>query len=106
MTNLTAVQKLAQLLMHIEGAYAPNTIRAYKADMSEFIRYCSENSTYALPAAPVDIAKFLQTTMSNGIKSATIRRKVASISAVHRLSNFEDPTKHPEVKLCVRKINR
>jgi len=44
--------------------------------------------------------------MSNGIKSATIRRKVASISAVHRLSNFEDPTKHPEVKLCVRKINR
>ncbi len=44
--------------------------------------------------------------MSNGIKSATIRRKVAPISAVHRLSNFEDPTKHPEVKLCVRKINR
>ena len=74
--------------------------------MSEFIRYCTENSTCALPAAPVDIAKFLLTTMSNGIKSATIRRKVASISAVHRLSNFEDPTKHPEVKLCVRKINR
>jgi len=44
--------------------------------------------------------------MSYGIKSATIRRKVASISAVHRLSNVDDPTKHPEVKLCVRKINR
>lgn len=44
--------------------------------------------------------------MSNGIKSATIRRKVASISAVHRLTNFEDPIKHPEVKPCVRKINR
>jgi site-specific recombinase XerD len=88
------------------GRYAPNTIRAYKADMSEFIRYCTENSTCALPAAPVDIAKFLLTTMSNEIKAATIRRKVASLSAVHRLSNFEDPTKHPEVKLCVRKINR
>ena len=24
----------------------------------------------------------------------------------HRLSNLADPTKHPEVKLCVRKINR
>ncbi len=74
--------------------------------MTEFIRYCAENSTFALSANPVDIAKFLLTTVSNGIKSATIRRKVASISAVHRLSNFEDPTKHPEVKLCVRKINR
>ena len=106
MFDFNAWQQLEQLLLHIEGAYAPNTIRAYKADMSEFIRYCTENSTCALPAAPVDIAKFLLTTMSNGIKSATIRRKVASISAVHRLSNFEDPTKHPEVKLCVRKINR
>jgi len=104
--NITSSARLAQLLIHIEGAYAPNTIRAYKADMSEFIHYCAENSACALPAAPVDIAKFLMTTMSNGIKSATIRRKVASISAVHRLSNFEDPTKHPEVKLCVRKINR
>ncbi len=106
MFDFNSWQQLEQLLLHIEGAYAPNTIRAYKADMTEFIRYCTENSSCALPATPVDIAKFLQTTMSNGIKSATIRRKVASISAVHRLSNFEDPTKHPEVKLCIRKINR
>ncbi len=104
--DITSSARLAQLLIHIEGAYAPNTIRAYKADVSEFIRYCTENSICALPANPVDIAKFLLTTMSNGIKSATISRKVASISAVHRLSNFDDPTKHPEVKLCVRKINR
>ena len=104
--NYTTCQQLERLWLHIEGAYAPNTIRAYKADMSEFIRYCTENSTCALPATPEDIAKFLLTTMSNGIKSATIHRKVASISAVHRLYNFEDPTKHPEVKLCLRKINR
>ncbi len=104
--NYTTCQQLERLWQHIDGAYAPNTIRAYKADMGEFLRYCTENSTCALPAAPVDIAKFLLTTIPNGIKSATIRRKVASISAVHRLSNFDDPTKHPEVKLCARKINR
>jgi site-specific recombinase XerD len=104
--NNTALTHLAQLLQHIEGAYAPNTIRAYKADMGEFIRYCNEKSFCALPAAPIDIAKFLFGTMAQDIKSATIRRKVASISAVHRLSNFDDPTKHPEVKLCIRKINR
>ena len=106
MSHFNASEQLNKLTAHIEGAYAPNTIRAYKADMGEFIRYCNENSFCALPAAPIDIAKFLLGTMAQGIKSATIRRKVASISAVHRLSNLDDPTKHPEVKLCIRKINR
>ncbi len=106
MAYFNAFERLNKLLAHIDGAYSPNTIRAYKADMGEFIRYCNENSVCALPAAPIDISKFLLGTMAQGIKSATIRRKVASISAVLRLSNFNDPTKHPEVKLCIRKINR
>ncbi len=104
--NYTTVERVDKLWAHIDGAYVPNTIRAYKADMGEFIRYCNENSVCALPAAPIDISKFLLGTMVQSIKSATIRRKIASISAVHRLSNFDDPTKHPEVKLCIRKINR
>ena len=104
--SYTIIEHLEKLWVHIDGAYAPNTIRAYKADVFEFIRYCDENSLAAFPAAPHDIAKFLLSAMSQGIKSATIRRKVASISAVHRLSNLVDPTKHPEVKLCIRKINR
>jgi len=45
-------------------------------------------------------------TMGNGIKSSTIRRKVSSISAVHRLTYLEDPIKHPEVKIIQRKIFR
>ena len=102
----SAHEQLSNLILHIEGAYAPNTIRAYKADMTEFIGYCDENQLGALPATPHDIANFLLNAMSQGVKSATIRRKVASISAVHRLSNLTDPTKHPEVKLCIRKINR
>jgi hypothetical protein len=39
MINNTAFQALNRLLVHIYGAYAPNTIRAYKADMLEFIAY-------------------------------------------------------------------
>ena len=45
-------------------------------------------------------------TMGHGIKSSTIRRKVSSISAVHRLTSLEDPTKHSEVKIILRKIFR
>jgi site-specific recombinase XerD len=39
-------------------------------------------------------------------RASTIRRKCASISAIHRYGYFEDPAKHPEVKIAIRKINR
>ena len=86
---------LAKLLQHIEGAYAPNTIRAYRADMQEFIRYCEGAGVCALPANPADIANFLTHSATIGIKASTIKRKESSISAIHRLSYLEDPTKHP-----------
>ncbi len=106
MINDTASHKLAQLLIHVDGAYAPNTLRAYKADMLEFIAYCEKNGVCALPAKPETVAEFLMQTVSQGIKSSTIRRKVSSISAIHRLSSLEDPTKHSEVKIIQRKIYR
>lgn len=106
MINDTASQKLAQLLIHIDGAYAPNTLRAYKADMLEFIAYCEKNGVCALPAKPETVAEFLMQTVPQGIKSSTIRRKVSSISAIHRLSSLEDPTKHSEVRIIQRKIYR
>ena len=52
MNNDTSSQKLIQLLIHLDGAYAPNTLRAYKADMLEFIAYCEKTGECALPASP------------------------------------------------------
>jgi len=104
--NYSTVKQLSDLLMHIDGAYAPNTLRAYKADMLEFIAYCDKTGDCALPATPKTVAEFLMQTVPQGIKSSTIRRKVSSISAIHRLSSLDDPTKHYEVKITQRKIYR
>ena len=104
--NDTSRINLEKLLHHLDGAYAPNTLRAYKADMLEFIVYCEKNGVCALPAIPETVAAFLMQTVPHGIKSSTIRRKVSSISAVHRLSSLEDPTKHSEVRIIQRKIYR
>jgi site-specific recombinase XerD len=103
--NDTSVSKLQKLLVHLDGAYAPNTLRAYKADMLEFIEYCNQTNNSALPAMPNTVGSFLMHTMGYGIKSSTIRRKISSISAVHRLTSLEDPTKHPDVKIIQRKIS-
>jgi site-specific recombinase XerD len=107
MDMLTIAQiKLSALLEHIEDAYAPNTIRAYRADMLEFIGYCEKTRQEALPAEPLSVADFLLQSSNSGVKASTIKRKESSISAIHRLSYLTDPTKHPEVQIAMRKINR
>jgi integrase len=74
--------------------------------MLEFIAYCDKTGHCALPAEPKTVARFLMQTVPQGIKSSTIRRKVSSISAIHRMSSLEDPTKHSEVRISQRKIYR
>lgn len=106
MDQLTAKEQLISLMAYLEGAYASNTLRAYRADMREFIAYCEKVEQCALPAHPSTVASFLLQTVGLGIKTATIRRKVSSISAIHRLSDLTDPTKHTEVKITLRKISR
>lgn len=106
MFDLTAYEKLETVLRHIDGAYAPNTLRAYRADMMEFIRHCEESGASALPATASTVASFLLDCTAQNIKTSTFRRKISSISAIHRLSYMEDPTKHPEVKITLRKISR
>ena len=97
--------QLKALMQHLDGAYAPNTLRAYRADFSEFIEFCENLGSEPLPADPMLIAEFIQH-LAETNKSSTIRRKIATISAIHRYSYLEDPTKHPEVKIAIRKINR
>ena len=100
------VAQLTKLLDKLDGAYAPNTLRAYRADMQEFIRFCANKPFEALPAQPETVATFLLDTLNQGIKSSTVKRKVSSISAVHRLLSLPDPTKHPEVRITQRKVYR
>jgi site-specific recombinase XerD len=106
MKHLTPTEKLAKLMLRLDGAYAANTLRAYRSDMQEFIAYCEHSGSCALPALPATVAGFLLQCTSQNIKTATFRRKISSISAIHRLSYLEDPTKHPEVKITLRKISR
>jgi len=45
-----ATKLLQETVIKIDGAYAPSTIRAYRADFSDFIRFCNDKNANALPA--------------------------------------------------------
>ena len=70
-------KKLHDILNTISDAYAPNTIRAYKADFEELIVFCNESKLSALPAKPTTIAKFVDEVTNKNISSASIQRKIS-----------------------------
>jgi len=99
-------ERFEAVIERLEGAYAYNTIRAYHADMEEFIRYCLEHNLEALPASAGTVAAFLEATINSGIKSSSIQRKFHSISTIHQLADLPDPTREPVVQLAMRKVFR
>jgi site-specific recombinase XerD len=106
MSKNTPAALLAQTLHRIDGAYAPSTIRAYRADFMELIAYAASIGEMALPASALTISGFIMHLMQRGQQSASIRRSIAGIASIHTLSGHVDPTKDTEVKLTMRRMHR
>ena len=106
MNKHTPVDILRQTLQRIEGAYAPATIRAFKADFNTFIAYCGEHQTTPLPAHPATVSSYIDQLNSGKFTSAYIRRILVSISTIHKLNRLEDPTKDCDVQLAMHRMHR
>lgn len=104
--TMNAFEILAKTIRKIDGAYAPATIRAYKANFERFIQSCEKRNIDALPATPSDVALYIAQLTKSGLKSSSIRLAVASISSIHKLNCLSDPTQHPDVKIELRRMHR
>ena len=103
--NDTARLTLEATIKKIEGAYAPSTIRAYKSNFENFIKFCDENNTTALPASSEIVASYIKE-LSAHLKSSSIKIAIVSIAAMHNLNLLNDPTQHPDVKIEMRRMYR
>ena len=106
MKNIKSKERLAQTIKKIDGAYSPATIRAYRVDFGEFIKFCDGLEKSALPANPQSVVDFIIKLTNSGRSSASIRRAIAGIASVHKLNRFTDPTKDPDVMLEMRRMHR
>lgn len=104
--TMNASEILAKTIEKVDGAYAPATIRAYKANFERFIQFCEKRNIDALPAKPSDVALFVAQLTKSSLKSSSIRIAVASISSIHKLNYLSDPTQHPDVKIELRRMHR
>ena len=93
------------ILAKFDGAFAKNTIRAYRSDFIQYQTWCSHNNIDSIPATAEAMAQYVDY-LATIRKSATIRRRINSLGTVLKLSKNNDPTKQPEVILAIKRMHR
>ena len=88
-----------------DGAFAENTIRAYRSDFIQYQNWCLRNNLEPIPATADAMATYVDY-LSESNKSATIRRRINSLGTVLKLSKNHNPTKQPEVILALKRMHR
>ncbi len=83
-----------ETLNNIKSSKSENTIRAYKSDFQDFVNFCSSNNFKSLPTDPKSVALYI-TELSFRSKVSTLKRRLASISVIHRLKGHYIDIKHP-----------
>ena len=79
---------------NLKNSKANNTLRAYKSDFKDFAAFCAKHSLNSLPSEPKIISLYL-TYLSKNSKFSTLRRRLVSISMVHKLKGYYLDTKNP-----------
>ena len=107
MNDLVANVKSLELetLKNLRSSKASNTLRAYKSDYKDFASFCLKNGFKPMPSEPKIISLYL-TYLSKSCKFSTLKRRLASISVIHRLSGHYIDTKHPMITENLMGIKR
>ena len=82
---------------------APNTARAYRADLRDFTNWCADRRCSALPAAPQDVARYLRERATTRAPS-TVARRLAAIVDAHRRNGYASPRDHRAVREALASI--
>ena len=107
MNNLiTDVKSLEiETLKNLKNSKANNTLRAYQSDFSDFSNFCTKNGFSFMPTQPKIIALYI-THLSKSCKFSTLKRRIASISVIHKLKGHYLDTKHPIIMENLHGIKR
>jgi len=107
MTDLITDVKSLELetLKNLKSSKATNTLRAYKSDYKDFVLFCIKHGFKSMPTEAKIISLYL-THLSQTSKFSTLKRRLASISVIHRLSGHYIDTKHPMITENLMGIKR
>ena len=94
-----------ETLKNLKNSKATNTLRAYQADFKDFSAFCVKNGLNSMPTEPKILSLYL-THLSATSKFSTLKRRIASISVIHKLKGHYLDTKHPIIMENLHGIRR
>jgi site-specific recombinase XerD len=83
-----------ETLNNLKNSKSANTLRAYESDYKDFSHFCSKNNFSVMPADPKILSLYL-THLSQTCRFSTLKRRIASISIIHKIKGHYIDTKHP-----------
>ena len=94
-----------ETLNNLKNSKAENTLKAYQSDFRDFSAFCSKNLFTFLPTEPKIVALYI-THLSKSSKFSTLKRRIASISVIHKLKGHYLDIKHPIIMENLHGIKR
>jgi site-specific recombinase XerD len=96
MNNLITDIKSLELetIKNLRNSKSNNTLRAYQSDYNDFSLFCSKNGFQAMPTEPKILSLYI-THLASYSKYSTLKRRLASISIIHKTKGHYIDTKHP-----------
>ena len=94
-----------ETIKNLRNSKSENTLRAYQSDYNDFLLFCSKNGFQAMPTQPKILALYI-THLSSYSKYSTLKRRLASISILHKTKGHYIDTKHPIIMENLMGIKR
>lgn len=99
------LDSLVIALRKLEGAYAPNTIRSYHSDASQFVDWCLGAGVTPFPLGEAALIQYLDS-IQHRFAFTTLRRRVTAIRRVNALLGQADIPESEAYRLTIRRIRR
>ena len=109
MNNILTNSKNLELetIKNLKNSKSLNTLRAYQSDFNDFSSFCRKNGFQSMPTLPKIISLYL-TELSKKSKFSTLKRRLASISILHKMKGHYIDIKHPiimENLMGIKRVN-
>ena len=95
----------SKVIDNINLSKSINTLRAYKSDFKDFENFCSRFNFPSMPTNPRVVVLYLSE-LSSELKFSTLKRRLASISVIHKIKGHYFDFKHPFIKENLTGIKR
>jgi len=93
------------VLDELEGAYAPNTLKAYRSDFAIFEAWCARAGERCLPATAQTLARFVAADAVSAAP-ASLKRRLYAVRKVHRLLGLPNAVGEEPVTIAMRRALR